>query len=125
MTKHMSSKNLLEGRTGPQTQTVAAVKTLLAWRGHPTEPMPSSVEMDGGRLVLVLNNKRDAYYVTTARACSCPAATYRPGQPCKHQRKYFPQPVPHVAQNADDAGPSLRPTGKWFGGHNGPVLEVA
>ena len=35
-------------------------------------------------LVLVRNNKGDAYYVTTPKSCSCPAATYNPGQPCKH-----------------------------------------
>lgn len=30
--------------------------------------------------------------LTTARACSCPAAIYHPGTRCKHSRKYFPQP---------------------------------
>ncbi|MBP7067864.1 MAG: hypothetical protein KBB04_06265 [Methanothrix sp.] len=42
--------------------------------------------------MLVLSNKKDAYYVVTPTGCSCPAATYHPGQPCKHSRKYFPQP---------------------------------
>lgn len=41
-------------------------------------------------MVLVLGNKKDAYYVTTPKSCSCPAATYHHG-PCKHQRKYFPE----------------------------------
>jgi hypothetical protein len=44
-------------------------------------------------LILVLSNKRDAYYTTTARDCSCPAASWHPGQRCKHQRKYFPEVV--------------------------------
>ena len=42
--------------------------------------------------MLVLSNKKDAYYTVTSRACSCPAATYNPGKSCKHSRKYFPQP---------------------------------
>ena len=43
------------------------------------------------RLVLVLSNKRDAYYTTTARECSCPAHNWHPGSRCKHQRKHFPE----------------------------------
>jgi len=105
----MSNKNLLEGLTGPQTQSVDAVRALLAWRGHPTEPMPASVELAGG-LVLVLNGKRDAYYVTTSRACSCPSAIYRPGKPCKHRRKYFPrtQPAKLEAEPVDSIRPDMR-----------------
>jgi len=106
----MSNKNLLEGLTGPQTQSVDAVRALLAWRGHPTEPMPASVELAGG-LVLVLNGKRDAYYVTTSRACSCPSAIYRPGKPCKHQRKYFP--VAKSEAEPESMG-SLRPDMRGF-----------
>ncbi len=86
----MSGKNLLEGRTGPITQSVEAVKNLLAFVGRSADPMPSDVTLDNGRMVLVLNNKKDAYYTCTARACSCPSATYRHNGPCKHQRKYFP-----------------------------------
>ena len=88
----MSGKNLLEGRTGPITQSVEAVKKLLTFLGRTSDPLPQEVSLDGGRLVLVLSNKKDAYYTATSRACSCPAATYNPGKPCKHSRKYFPQP---------------------------------
>jgi hypothetical protein len=86
----MSEKNLLEGRTGPITQSVAAVKNLLAFVGRSADPLPTDVTLDNGRLVLVLSNKKDAYYTTTATKCSCPSATYRAG-PCKHQRKFFPE----------------------------------
>lgn len=86
----MSERNLLEGRTGPVTQSVAAIKSLLAFVGRASDPMPSDVSLDNGRLVLVLSNKKDAYYTVTATKCSCPAASYHHG-PCKHQRKYFPQ----------------------------------
>ena len=76
----------------PKTQSTDAVKALLAYKKVASDPLPQEVSLGGGRLVLVLSNKRDAYYTATARACSCPAATYNPGKPCKHSRKYFPQP---------------------------------
>lgn len=88
----MSGKNLLGGQTGPITQSVDAVKALLSFKKVASDPLPNEVSLDGGRLVLVLSNKKDAYYVVTPTVCSCPAATYHPGQPCKHSRKYFPQP---------------------------------
>jgi len=77
----------------PQTQTVEAVKALLSWKGRAADPLPEFVEMGEGdsRLVLVLSNKKDAYYTTTARDCSCPAHNWHPNQRCKHQRKHFPE----------------------------------
>jgi hypothetical protein len=69
-----------------------------------------------GRMILVLSNKKDGYYVVTATKCSCPSATYR-GGPCKHIRKHFPQ------EQAATASESIRPEGKWPGGFNGPVDE--
>ena len=77
----------------PKTQSVEAVKALLAWKGRASDPLPSKIEFTGddSRLMLILSNDKKSYYVTTARACSCPSAAYRPGQTCKHQRKYFPQ----------------------------------
>ena len=77
----------------PVTQTRDAVQQLIAYFNHGQQPeeMPSFYRLDG-EMVLVLNNKKDAYYVTTPHSCSCPAATYNPGKPCKHSRKYFPQP---------------------------------
>ncbi|TFH52115.1 MAG: hypothetical protein E4G89_01710 [Methanothrix sp.] len=84
-----STKNLLEGRNGPITQSVGAVKNLLAFVGRSADPLPTDVSLDNGRLVLVLSNKRDTYYTLTARACSCPGNQFRHN--CKHIRKYFPQ----------------------------------
>ena len=117
----MLKENLLEGRTGPISQSVEAVKVLLTWKGHPVNPLPADLSMDNGRLVLVLSNKKDVYYTVTPTKCSCPAATYHPGQPCKHQRKHFPQ-VAMPAATVSEAG-SIRPAGKWPGGLNGPVDE--
>jgi len=77
---------------GPITQSIASVKALLTWRGRACDPLPEFVEMGKGedRLVLVLSNKKDVYYTTTARACSCPGHAYSHGSSCEHQRKYFP-----------------------------------
>jgi hypothetical protein len=114
----VSEKNLLEGRTGPVTQSLDAIKSLLAFVGRASNPPPIDVSLDNGRLVLVLSNKKDAYYTVTEKKCSCPAATYHQG-PCKHQRRYFPQ---EPAATVSESG-SIRPTGKWPGDMNGPVDE--
>jgi hypothetical protein len=137
----MNGKNMLEGRTGPITQSVDAVKVLLTWKGHPINPLPADVSLDNGRLVLVLSNKKDVFYTVTPTKRSCPAATYHPGQPCKHQRKHFPGPQKsrEVLEAEGDSilaaqnGPrrlakppeesSIRPECKWPGGLNGPVDE--
>ena len=77
----------------PKTQSVAAVKALLAWKQVSCDPLPEFVEMgkEDSRLMLVLSNKKDCYYVTTSRTCSCPASVYHPGVACKHQKKHFPE----------------------------------
>ncbi len=74
----------------PKTQSTDAVKALLAFKKVASDPLPQEVSLEGGRLVLVLSNKKDAFYTVTARACSCPAAAYHPGTRCKHQKRYFP-----------------------------------
>lgn len=71
------------------TQSIDAVKSLLAYVGRASDPLPTFLELPDKRCILVLSNKKDAYYTVTPEGCSCPSATYRPGKPCKHQRKYF------------------------------------
>jgi hypothetical protein len=108
---------------GPITQSKEAVKALLAWRGRACDPLPEFVEMGKGksRVVLVLANKRDVYYTTTARGCSCPAHAFSHGSPCKHQRKYFPL----AKQEIRETSGSIRPEAGWIGPDgqkaNGPV----
>ena len=137
----MMTENVLEGCNGPVSQTIASVKALLQWKKISTDPLPADVSMNNGRLVLVLSNKKDVYYTVTPSRCSCPSATYRPGQPCKHQRKHFPGPQKSreeleaegdsvlAAQNGPRrlARPpeesSIRPECKWPGGLNGPADE--
>ncbi len=116
----MSGKNLLEGRSGPVTQSIDAVKNLLAFVGRGVDPLPTDVTLDNGRMVLVLSNEKDCFYTVTATKCSCPSSTYRGGA-CKHQRKYFAEQA--EKPGATEPG-SIRPAGKWPGGLNGPVEEI-
>jgi hypothetical protein len=97
----MLEKNLLEGQTGPVTQSVEAVKSLLAFVGRASDPLPLDVSLDNGRLMLVLNSKKDAYYTSTSTACSCPSAHWHRG-PCKHMRKHFPQSEAAKAVSANE-----------------------
>ncbi len=137
----MSNKTLFEP-SYPVTQTAEAVKTLITYHNHGHEPteMPAFYRLTA-EMVLVQSNKKDAYYVVMPKSCSCPSATYRPGSSCKHRRAYYPQPkTPQTreaeveAELAKEGGAkrlsrppedSIRPVGKWAGGYNGPVLEVA
>lgn len=78
----------MEGRTSiqvekPTTQTVDAVKSLLAYVGRASDPMPIFVELKGG-VRLTKSSKGDCYYTTTPTDCSCKARTFNPGTPCKH-----------------------------------------
>ena len=82
---------LLLDSGSPITQSIEAVKSLLAYVGRACDPLPTFLELPDKRCILVLSNKKDAYYTVTPEGCSCPSATYRPGKPCKHQRKYFPE----------------------------------
>ena len=117
----MSGKKLIEMQN-PVTQSLDAIKAFLTWKGRPTDPMPSTIEFmqEEGRMVLVLSNKKDSYYVVTSTKCSCPNQVYRGGS-CKHMRRFFPQ-----EQNAtvSEAG-SIKPEGAWPGGMNGPVTEIS
>ncbi len=115
----MSGGVIVETFVAPTTQTVAGVVSLLKYLNKPFDPLPQEVKLPGA--VLVLSNKRDCYYVTGPKNCSCPARTYRPGQSCKHMRKHFPQTVKSQTMAAAlEPVDSIRPTGKWHG-HNGPV----
>ena len=51
----------------PVTQSLDAIKAFLTWKGRAVDPMPSTIEFmqEEGRMVLVLSNKKDGYYVIT------------------------------------------------------------
>ena len=108
--------------SSPVTQTAAAVKQLIAYQNHGQEPeeMPAFYRLTRD-MVLVLGNKKDAYYTCTAAKCSCPGNQFRHN--CKHMRKYFPETA-RPAATVTEPG-SIRPTGGWIGPDgqraNGPV----
>jgi hypothetical protein len=97
----MSGRILLE-LSSPVTQICEAVKQLIAYHHHGQAPreMPDFYRLSS-EMVLVLSNKKDAYYVVTPKTCSCPAATYRPGQPCKHRAKFFGPSNPNLLSLAE------------------------
>jgi hypothetical protein len=109
----MNGKTLIQMQN-PVTQKTDAVEALAVYLNKTIE----AGVLDLGATKLIKSNKGDAFYTVTAKACSCPAATYHPDQPCKHQRKHFPQ----VAMPAIEEV-STRPECKWPGGMNGPVDE--
>jgi hypothetical protein len=134
------SGNLLEGRTGPVTQTIDGGKALAKYLGI-KEDRPEVINLANGAR-LTLSTKRDCYYFTNATGCSCRAGQYN--QLCKHRKalqdgaSISPSPrtqaAAYQAQQRDarvqaKAGmaqpvDSIKPAGKWPGGHNGPVLEA-
>jgi len=109
----------------PVTQSREAVEQLIAYFNHGQQPeeMPSFYRLSLD-MVLVRSNKGDCFYVTTPKTCSCPAATYNPGKPCKHQRRFFAQPKP-VEEPITDLRATLPgwrgPDGKRA---NGPVEAI-
>ena len=108
------SENLLDKvRSGPTTQGADSVKSLLAYLGRPSDPMPVFVELKGD-VRLTRSKKGDVYYCTSLKDCSCPARTYHPREPCKHMRML----------QAEIDNESIAPVAKWPGCHNGPVDEI-
>jgi len=83
-------ERLLDSGRGVTTQRIESVKSLLAFMGRANNPLPKFVEMkaEDSHVVLVQSSKKDCYYMTTPKTCSCPAATFRQG-PCKHQSRFF------------------------------------
>jgi hypothetical protein len=101
----------------PKSKSIEAVVELLTLLGRPITPLPESISIRDA--MLVLGPKKDTYYLVTPETCSCPSRFYRPGKPCKHQRKYFKDNIERVAAKIDDAMDSIKPILKWPSGHSG------
>jgi len=131
-------KILFDG--GIKTQSVESVKAMLEFlNGEQVRELPAVVRMANGTR-LTKSSKGDCFYMTTSKACSCPANTYHPGQSCKHMkalltgnsveasraqaRAYQARQRAARLKPTEQQVDSIRPAGKWAGGHNGPVLEV-
>lgn len=122
----MAGKTLIDIQK-PQTQTVDAIKALLSWRGRASDPLPSFVEMGEGeaRMVLVLSNKKDCFYVVTVRDCSCPAHNWHPNQRCKHQRAHFPETMQATTKLEQSIIPERRPFKPYLSDEARPARRLA
>jgi hypothetical protein len=77
------SKTIYDGSV--KTQSIDSVKSLLAYVGRASDPMPIFVELKGG-VRLTRSKNGDCYYTTTPTECSCKARTFNPNTPCKHMK---------------------------------------
>lgn len=124
------------------TQDARAVKSLIEFiTGKPCKEMSAIFPLaDGAQLTK--SRKGDAYYTTTANDCSCPGFAYH--RTCKHVKSLQSRSAVEASreqarayqarqrelrekgkEDASEAMDSIRPSEKWAGGYNGPVLEVA
>jgi hypothetical protein len=83
--------NLLEGMFGATTQTIDSGKALACFLGM-KEELPESIVLENGAQ-LTLSSKKDCYYYTSEKSCTCKAGTY--GRLCKH-RKGLESSKPHI-----------------------------
>jgi mRNA degradation ribonuclease J1/J2 len=77
----MAGKVLLQGNLG-QTQTINSGKALAQFLGL-EEDLPQVINLANG-VRLTLSSKKDCYYYTNSRSCSCRVGLY--GKICKHRR---------------------------------------
>ena len=81
--------NLLDG-LNPVTQTIESGKVLASFLGM-KEELPEIIALANGAQ-LTLSSKRDCYYYTSEKVCTCKAGTY--GRICRH-RKALESSRPH------------------------------
>jgi hypothetical protein len=77
----MAGKVIYQANQGT-TQTTIAVKALAQFLGL-KEDLPQVIPLANGAR-LSLSSKKDCYYFTNSRGCSCRAGLY--GKDCKHKR---------------------------------------
>lgn len=77
----MAGKVIYQANQGT-TQTTIAVKALAQFLGL-KEDLPQAIPLANGAQ-LSLSSKKDCYYFTNSRGCSCRAGLY--GKDCKHKR---------------------------------------
>jgi len=123
-----------------KTQSIAAVKGMIEFlTSEPVRELPAVVRLANSTR-LTKSGKGDCFYMTTSTNCSCPARTYHPGHECKHMkalqagnsveasraqaRAYQARQRAARLKPTEQQVDSIRPPGKWAGGHNGPVLEA-
>ena len=82
----MTNKKILLG--SPVTQSTAAVVELSKYLGKAVDPLPAAVELSG--MVLVLNNKKDAYYLTSRDRVAAPLPPIGPARDASTSVGIFP-----------------------------------
>ena len=75
------SGNLLDG-LNPVTQTIESGKALAKFLGM-KEELPETIALANGAR-LTLSTKKDCYYFTSEKGCTCKAGTY--GRMCRHRK---------------------------------------
>jgi hypothetical protein len=83
------SENMLGG-LNPVTQTIESGKALAKFLGL-SEELPETIALANGAR-LNLSSKKDCYYYTFEKGCTCKAGTY--GRICRH-RKAMESSKPH------------------------------
>ena len=117
--------------------TVAEMVEILTGRIRKTQA--KQVDLAGIDISLVLSSKEDGYYRVTPDSCTCKGwhfsqQKYGIGK-CRHHTLAFPVVAAQNEQSlvmirgprklaAPPVEDSIRPTGKWPGGLNGPVDEM-
>jgi hypothetical protein len=84
------SENLLDRMVGPTTQTIDGGKALAKFL-EMKEELPETIALANGAR-LTLSGKKDCYYYTSDKGCTCKAGQY--GRICKH-RKAVESSKPH------------------------------
>jgi len=98
----MAGKTFIQGNLGV-TQTINSGKALAQFLGL-EEALPQVIPLANGAR-LSLSSKRDCYYFTNSRSCSCRAGQY--GRDCKHKRalqegaSLSPAPSPQVSRRKE------------------------
>ncbi len=82
LTKSTPSSRIAFENSAPVTQELAAGLALARYLGI-DEALPERIPLWGGSQ-LTLSSKKDVYYMTTLKACSCPAGQHH--RICKHVR---------------------------------------
>lgn len=124
------------------TQDAKAVRSLIEFvTGKPCNELPATFFLANGAQ-LTRSRKGDVYYMSTATDCSCPGFVYH--HICKHVKAIQSRRAVEASRDearayqarqrelrekakadTSEALDNIRPSGKWAGGHNGPVLEEA
>jgi hypothetical protein len=102
------SENMLGG-LNPVTQTIEGGKALAKFLGL-SEELPETIALANGAR-LTLSSKKDCYYFTNAKVCTCKAGTY--GRICRHRMALGSRPQ-SMAETLEDHDRNLHKMSKSY-----------